>query len=92
MTPLTKTEILLLRYAAGSLNAAQSVTVIVLLVFSKDMRLKVAEFEALGGQLLQEEMPAFLSADCLEIVLQKIDSPPQPQGRFRRFWALVLRQ
>lgn len=88
MTTFSKTEILLLKYAAGTLNAQQSVTVVILLICSPDMRRKVAEFEALGGKILHEEPPTPLSATCLETVLQRIDARP---GRFNRFLGVFWR-
>ena len=91
MTKLSRTDILLLRYAAGSLRAHQSLMVTVLLVVNQDARRKVEEFEALGGRLIQEETPVSMSADCLEIVFKRIDSPPPPQTPMERFLDMFFR-
>lgn len=85
MTKMTTIDILLLRYATGSLGTPKTVIVVVLLVFNADARRKVAEYETLGGQMLQEETPTPLSDCCLETVLKTIDAPPCFQSRCRQF-------
>ncbi|MCE9508538.1 MAG: hypothetical protein K8R48_09555 [Alphaproteobacteria bacterium] len=91
MTKLSRIDILLLKYAAGSLGDAPSVVVVVLLSLSPAARRKVEEFEALGGQLIQEEFPAPLSVDSLEIVLTRINAPPPPESGLSRLLRLFLR-
>ena len=52
MMKLSRTDILLLRYAAGTLGTPQCCMVNILLVINQDARRRVAEFEALGGRLI----------------------------------------
>jgi putative transcriptional regulator len=91
MTPLGKTDILLLRYAAGTLGTGASLVVVTILVFNGDARRKVAAFEAVGGHLIQEQPPASVSPECLEIVLQKIEIAPRTESPLERFLDLFSR-
>jgi putative transcriptional regulator len=91
MTKLSRIDILLLKYAAGSLGGTRFVAVVVLLSLSSSARRRVEEFEALGGQLIQEESPAPLSVDSLKIVLGRIDAPPPPETSLSRLLRLFLR-
>ena len=91
MTTLSRMDILLLRYAAGSLDASETMLVVVVLVFNHDARRKVAEYEALGGQILQDEAPAPISVDCLEVIMKRIEAEPPSQDRLRSFWDWFLR-
>jgi putative transcriptional regulator len=91
MTKLSRIDILLLKYAAGSLGGTSSVVVVLLLSLSPAARHRVKEFEALGGQLIHEESPAPLSVDSLEIVLSRIDAPTKPETSLSRLLRLFLR-
>ena len=91
MTSLSRTDILLLRYAAGCLDTGGCIVVITLLAFNEDARRKVEAFEALGGQIIQEEIPASVSAECLEIVLRRIEAPPRLQTPLECFLELFSR-
>ena len=88
MTEMNKTDILLLRYAAGSLNRGGSLAVLILMIIHEDTRRKVEGFEAIGGQLIQEESPADVSPACLEIVLKRIETPVPPT-LLERFLILI---
>ena len=88
---LSRIDILLLRYAAGSLRRPLHVVVLVILVFRRDARDKVREFEALGGRLIHEEKPTPVSPETLETVLKKIEESRQTQGSLRRILDLFSR-
>lgn len=92
MMKLSRIDILLLKYAAGSLGEAPSVVVVVLLHLSPAARHRVEEFEAIGGQLIQEESPAPMAADSLEIVLRRIGLQPRPETPLERLFRLFFRQ
>lgn len=91
MTKMTRTDILLLRYAAGTLRHPTAMIVVILLIINAENRRKVAEFETWGGRILQDEPPAPLSSCCLENVLRNIDAEPPLPGRLRRFLYLLLK-
>ncbi len=73
MTEKTAPDEVLLAYASGSLDEAMSLVVATHLTLSPHGRAKVAEFEALGGALIDEIEPAALSEDALDAVLARLD-------------------
>lgn len=84
MTERFDMDTLLLRYAAGALDPAESFMAAALLSLNAEARKKLAAFENLCGQLMQEETPAPLSARCLEEVLIRIEAAPAPAKPCRR--------
>lgn len=79
---------LLMRYAAGHLSPVQAAMVAAHMRLNPRARQKISYYEAVGGSLICEEQPASVSAQCLSVVLQRIESPkpapPQSQARERR--------
>lgn len=68
-------EELLAGHAAGSLPEAVDLVVATHLGYCPQCRRAVADFEAVGGALLDEMAPAALAPDSLERVLARIDAP-----------------
>lgn len=73
VTDNTVLENMLVNYAAGSLNAAESFVIAMHLSLNAQSRQKVERLEAVGGAFLQNEAPANVSDDCLQKTLEKID-------------------
>lgn len=76
---------ILLDYADGSLAEPPALVIATHLAFCPACRTRVAEFEAIGGALLEGEAPNPLSSDCLDAVLARLDEPvaslPAPEAR-----------
>lgn len=68
-------DMLLMHYAAGSLEAAESLIAAAHLALSPEGRRKVARYEAVGGCLITTMPEARVSDECLEAVLGFIDRP-----------------
>ncbi len=75
MIELLPIEILLLEYAAGSLNSAEALIVATHMALNPAARKKVSTYEAIGGEIIHEAAPAPLCAHCLDSVLEKIEQP-----------------
>lgn len=74
-------ESLLLAYAAGALDAAQSLIVAAHVALSAHARMQIAQLEALGGTLLCRECePQSMAAGALDKVLAKLDSCCAEEG------------
>jgi len=71
-------EDLLRDYADGSLAEPPALVIATHLAFCPRCRIAVAEQEAIGGALLDEEALNPVSADCLEAVLARLDEPEPP--------------
>src|SRR5438445_7129611 len=81
----------LLRYAAGTLSAGPALVVGVHLETCAVCRARVADFEAIGGRLLEDTAPGHLAhehltpghlaADALARALERLDAatPPPPR-------------
>ncbi len=70
---------LLLAYAAGVLNQAQSLAVAVHMSMSPQARSIVRQCEAIGAALMECECePQAMRGNALGNVLSQIDAPPQP--------------
>lgn len=67
-------EELLLRYAAGKLRPAPAFVVASHLAISPSSRRLAAQFESIGGALLEREPPAELSPDLYERTLGRLDA------------------
>lgn len=70
-------DMLLMHYAAGSLEAAESLVTAVHLALSPEARRKVAQYEAVGGCLISTMPETKVSDKCLESILGFIDQPEQ---------------
>jgi putative transcriptional regulator len=71
-------EILLMDYAAGTLDTAHSILVASYLTLSPEGRRYVSECEALGGALMEHMCEcAEMSNTCLDAVLAKIEKTPE---------------
>lgn len=71
---------LLLSYAAGGLAAPEALVAAALLALNARARARVAQFEALGGRVIEEERPADLREACFRSVMDRIDGPaPAPR-------------
>lgn len=67
---------LLMRYASGSLDQAQSMAVTAHLGLSNKGHALLRQFTALGGNMLEENCsPAEMNADCLDKILDRIEHP-----------------
>lgn len=73
-------EELLLRYAAGRLRPAPALVVASHLAMSPSSRRLVAQFEGIGGTLLEHEPMAELSAGLFERTLSLLDAPVRPES------------
>ena len=69
------TDDLLLRYASGHLPEAQSLVIATHLALCPICRAKVAEYEALGGALVEDLDPVPVAEDALAAVLARLDEP-----------------
>ena len=74
MTEMTAPDELLLAYASGGLDEAMSLVVATHLTLSPESRARVADYEALGGALIEEIEPAEVSGGALDAVLARLDS------------------
>ncbi len=73
----TNYDALLLSYAAGNLDEAQSLIVAAHLAYSKEARLLVKHCETIGGALINESCnPVSMNGDALESVLSRLDNDP----------------
>lgn len=80
MTVAARTsEELLLRYAAGQLRPAPALVVASHLAMSASSRRILAEYESIGGGLLEREAMADLPADFFERTLVRLDAPALPE-------------
>jgi putative transcriptional regulator len=68
-------EDLLLRYAAGTLRPAPALVVASHLAMSKNSRTLIADYEALGGVVLEEEPLAEVGAGLFDATLALLDQP-----------------
>ncbi|MEO3387046.1 ChrR family anti-sigma-E factor [Mesorhizobium sp. CAU 1741] len=66
----------LLRYAAGTLAAAPAIVAKAHLATCPACRARVAEYEAVGGALLEAMEPTAMSPSALADVLSRIDAAP----------------
>ena len=69
------TDDLLLRYASGHLPEAQSLVIATHLALCPICRARVAEYEALGGALVEDIDPVPVAEDALAGVLARLDEP-----------------
>lgn len=69
------TDDLLLRYASGHLPEAQSLVIATHLALCPICRARVAEYEALGGALVEDLDPVPVAEDALAAVLARLDEP-----------------
>lgn len=72
MTPL---DTLLMRYAAGHLGEQERLLVNAARALNPDVRSRISQFEAMGARLMCEEAEAPVSADCLSLVMARIEKP-----------------
>lgn len=77
---------LLLAYAAGSLGMHETLVVAALLALNGEARGRVAHYEAFGGRVLEEQLPAAVHSRCLDSVLKRISGDcaapcPPPSAR-----------
>ncbi|MEX0922319.1 MAG: ChrR family anti-sigma-E factor [Rhodovibrionaceae bacterium] len=79
MTEKNAPDDVLLAYASGGLDEAMSLVVATHLTLSPQSRARVADFEALGGALIEEIAPAALDADSLDSVLARLDEEDSAQ-------------
>jgi putative transcriptional regulator len=87
MIEITTVEMLLMNYAAGSLNAAESMVMAAHIALNPDARRKFQEYEAMGGRLIETALPVQVTSGCLDSVMQRIglcvqekSAPPRAQG------------
>ena len=73
MTEKTDMDDLLLSYATGGLDEALSLVVASHLTLSPENRARVAEYEALGGAMIEEIEPVELSESARDSVLARLD-------------------
>ena len=72
-------ETLLVEYASGTLNEAQSLLVETYRTFCKDTCNQIKKFEDVGGILIDHMCGSVnMSKSSLEIVLERIETPPPP--------------
>jgi putative transcriptional regulator len=71
-------EEILLDYAGGSLAEPQALVVATHLAFCPECRRQVAEMEAIGGALLDDEAPEPVSLECLAEVMARLDADSDP--------------
>lgn len=64
---------LLLAYAAGGLAAPEALVAAALLALNARARARVAQFEALGGRVIEEEKPVDLREACFRSVMDRIE-------------------
>jgi len=68
------TDETLLRYAAGTLTAGPALVIAVHLERCHCCRARIADFEAVGGRLLEAVAPAPLAAGALERALERLNA------------------
>jgi putative transcriptional regulator len=73
-------EELLLRYAAGQLRPAPALVVASHLAMSASSRRRLADFESIGGALIDDAGMADLSPGLFERTLARLDQPPRPES------------
>lgn len=73
MTETSENDELLMSYAAGGLDEAMSLVVASHLTLSPESRTRVAEYEALGGAVIEEIEPVAVSKTALDSVLARLD-------------------
>ena len=73
---ITTIEMLLLHYASGNLGPAEGLVAAAHVSLNREARRKLAEFEALGGQVMLDHTPVAVTEQCLSAVLSKINSAP----------------
>ncbi|TCL68402.1 ChrR family anti-sigma-E factor [Rhizobium sp. BK251] len=66
----------LLRYSTGRLGAAPALVVAAHLEGCEHCRSRVADFEAVGGALIDEMPPASMAADALDRTLERLETKP----------------
>lgn len=74
----------LMDYAAGSASQPLSLLVATHLALCPECRAKVADYEALGGALLDSAAPSTVAPDMLQSVLDRLDEPAAPESGIRR--------
>ncbi len=74
----------LLRHAAGRLDAGLALVVETHLSLSPETQRTYAQFEAIGGLLLEESAPAPVDPSALNHALAALDSPARPSGQTSR--------
>lgn len=72
---------LLLDYACGHMPEAQALVVATHLALCPQCRSAVADYEALGGALVEDQEPAELGEDALAQVLARLDEPDADERR-----------
>lgn len=73
MTEKIETDELLLSYATGGLDEAMSLVIASHLTLSPESRARVAEYEALGGAMIEDIEPVEVSQGALDSVLAQLD-------------------
>ncbi len=68
-------DALLMALAAGTLESAAALVLSVHVEGCPQCRARVADYEAVGGVLLEQQAPALLAPDSLARTLQQLDSP-----------------
>lgn len=77
-SPLNPYEALLLGYAIGALDEAQSLIIGAHLSLSHKAQQFLKYYEAIGGYLMEAECePVAMSESALDCVLAKLDTPPE---------------
>lgn len=71
-------DMLLMHYAAGSLEPAEALIAAAHLKMNPAARKKLAQYEAVGGHMMAQMPAAEVSDECLKAVMALIDAPPQP--------------
>ncbi len=74
-------DALLVEYAAGSLAEPISLVVATHLALCPECRAKVAEYEALGGAMLEESAADEIRADGFDALLARLDEPEAPLAK-----------
>lgn len=71
---------LMMGYAAGALDEAQTLIISAHSWFSPDARTLVRHYESMGGHLLEEEcVPVKLSDGCLDAVMARLEEASSPE-------------
>jgi putative transcriptional regulator len=74
---------LLMEYAAGTLSEPASLVIATHLALCPECRAMVAQFEAVGGALLDDMAPAEVAPDMLQDLLARLDDPCEAPIRAR---------
>ena len=82
MTTHNPGEEMLMDYAAGTLPEPLSLVIATHLALSPESRQAVADFEAIGGALLEGVEPAAVSEGCLDAVMARLDEAGEEAIRF----------